>query len=90
MTTFRVNGRGLEKLLASRGVRAELGRRGRAVAAAARSTAPVDTGRLRSSIDVVTDTVNGRARVRVVANTPYAQYVAADNHWLSRALDEAR
>ena len=90
MANFRYVGKrtGVKGLLSMPGVKSDLSSRGSRVLAAARGGAPVDTGELRSRTRLVSDEVNGRARVRVVADTPYAARL--DTAWLARALDAGR
>jgi hypothetical protein len=80
---------GVEQLLKSPGVVADLERRGRAVAAVARATAPVASGDYAESIEVVVDETD-RAAVRVAATVDYALVVESRTGNLARALDAGR
>jgi hypothetical protein len=79
---------GMRDLLTDPGVVDDLERRGRNVAAQARSSAPVATGAYRDSIEVVTVRHDeGRPVVQVHATVPYALLIEARTQNLSRALD---
>ena len=85
----QVNQAGVRALLRSAPIRDDLARRAERVRATAAATAPVGpTGRLAASHRVEVDDTGGRARARVVADTPYAAVVAARNPWLAQALDQ--
>lgn len=88
-TRVKLNHPGMRELLHSAGVRADMDRRARVVAAAARSTAPVVSGAYRASITVTDDTTD-RAVARVFADIYYALSVEAGHRTLGRALDAAR
>ena len=79
---------GMRELLNDSGVRAELERRAERVAAAARSSAPVETGAYRDGITVYDDTTD-RAVVRVGSTARHAPLVEAKTGNLARALDAA-
>ena len=79
---------GIEELLHSDSVRAELTARAERALAQAQSTAPVATGDYRDSLHIEQATTD-RAVVRVVADVPYAWAVEAETGNLSRALDAA-
>lgn len=84
----RLLSRGMDDLLDDPGVTKELRRRADRVAAAARASAPVDTGTYRDSITVeVAET--DRTVVRVVAKDPKSHVIEARTGNLSRALDAA-
>jgi hypothetical protein len=87
-TKVVLNSPGMRELLTSDGVRADLERRAEAVAAQARSTAPVQTGDYRDGIEVFGDTTD-RAVVRVGSTVRYAPLVEAKTGNLARALDAA-
>ena len=70
------------------GVRTELTRRMGPVLAAARASAPVDTGAYKASIDLVQATTD-RAVVRVVATDWKAALVESRTGNLARSLDAA-
>ena len=55
-------------------VSTDLQRRGQRVLSAARRNAPVDTGRLRSSLRMEVTSTSGPPAVRIVTNVPYAVY----------------
>jgi len=80
-----LNHSGVESLLGAPGVRAKCREEAERVAAAARSSAPVDTGEYRASIHVESDTTD-RAVERVVADAPHAMIVEANTGNLARAL----
>ena len=79
---------GMKSLLNDLGVRAELTRRMGPVLAAARASAPVDTGAYKASIDLVQATTD-RAVVRVVATDWKAALVESRTGNLARSLDAA-
>ena len=79
---------GMKALLNDLGVRAELTRRMGPVLAAARASAPVDTGAYKASIDLVQATTD-RAVVRVVATDWKAPLVEANTGNLAWSLDAA-
>lgn len=79
---------GVRELLQDPGVAADLARRGQAVAAAARASAPVATGAYRDSIQMTTSTTD-RAVVRVGSSDPKAFIIEAKTGNLARALDAA-
>lgn len=85
---LKLNSSGMEALLKSAEVRAQLGGPAEAVASAARANAPRKTGALADSIEVVDDTTD-RAVKRVVASAPYALVVESETGFLSRSLDAA-
>lgn len=87
---FKLRGAGVAELLKGSDVLADLLSRGAEVAGAARSAAPVDTGRYRNSIEAESVPGRDRARVRVYARTPYAMVIEAEERVLGRALDAAR
>lgn len=77
----------------SGGVARELMKRGRRVETRAKELAPVDTGRLRSSITVTPVTVDGDFAVHVGTNVEYAPYAHRRGlpaaHYLREALAAA-
>ena len=79
---------GMKALLNDLGVRAELTRRMGPVLAAARASAPVDTGAYKASIELVQATTD-RAVVRVVATDWKAALVESRTGNLARSLDAA-
>ena len=79
--------RGMNALLHDPGVQKELERRGEKVAAQARATAPVDTGKYRDSIEVFTHQHPTRVAVHIGANDFKAPFIEAHTGNLSRALD---
>jgi len=85
VTQIKINKRGAAELLKSPEVRALLRQRAEAVAARARSIAPVDTGRYRDDIGVRDDTTD-RAVVRVGSSAPHAHLVEARDGVMVRAL----
>lgn len=87
-TRVRLYHDGMEELLKSAGVRADLTGRAERVASAARASAPVESGAYRDSIHVEADTTD-RAAARVVAGVSYAMVVEANTGNLARALDAA-
>jgi hypothetical protein len=84
-TRVVMNRQGARELLNSPEVRAMLRQRAEAVAARARSTAPVNTGDYRNSIQVESATTD-RAVERVVSRAPHALIVEARTGNLARAL----
>ena len=79
---------GMKALLNDPGVRAELTRRMGPALAAARASAPVDTGAYKASIALVQATTD-RAVVRVVATDWKAALVESRTGNLARSLDAA-
>lgn len=59
------------------------------MAAAARASAPVESGEYRASIRVESDPSRERARVRVVADSPHAVLVESRTGNLKRAAGRA-
>ena len=82
---IELNSSGVRALLNDSGVRAFLAGKADAVAAAARSSAPVDSGDYQASIHRVSATTD-RAVERVVASAPHALGVEARTGNLARAL----
>jgi hypothetical protein len=83
-----LNSAGMQAMLVSPGIRADMLSRAEIVAATARASAPVDSGAYRDSItayDVTTD----RAVGRVGSDLPYASLIEANTGNLARALDAA-
>lgn len=74
----------------------DLWRRGNRVVTQAKRDCPVDTGRLRSSIDINLVNRNGSVVIRVGSDVQYARYVndgtryMAGRPFLTNALDAAR
>ena len=88
LRNVRLNSPGMRDLLSSPGVRADLRRRAAAVEAAAKASAPVDTGAYRASIHVE-DATTDRAVVRVVSGDAKAFVIESRTGNLARALDAA-
>ncbi len=90
ITKIVIHGDGIRDVLRSDGVRRDIDRRTRAVAAAARATAPVDTGETKDSITADTRTGRNRniGRVSVSSRDDAVRYM--DLSWLVAALDAAR
>lgn len=80
----------MEQLLISPGVAANLALRAQAIKSTAERTAPRASGTLAASHRVEVDISGGRARARVIADTPYAAKVAADSGYLGNALSAGR
>lgn len=85
----KLSSAGIEELLNSAAVRADLTDRAERVLSAARSSAPVKTGNYRDGLGLRQDTTD-RAVVRVVASAPHSHLVEADTGNLARALDAGR
>lgn len=92
----KLNDAGVRELLTDDGVRADLTRRGEAVAAVARGSVPTESGRARDSIHLEQDTTD-RAVVRVVMDPinpvtgeSYGAILEAATGTLTSALDAAR
>lgn len=85
LAKFIFKGSGVEEILNSRATRALLESPAEAVAARMRSNAPVLSGTLAGSIEVIDDTTD-RAVKRVVADVPYAMVVEADTGFASRSI----
>jgi hypothetical protein len=88
MAQVTISSAGMKDLLNDPGVRAMLTRRMAPVLAAAKASAPVDTGAYKESLAIVQATTS-RAVVRVVAGTDHAWIVEAKTGNLARALDAA-
>lgn len=86
LSRIRLNSRGMAKLLNSRAIGGALMADAQAVAARARSLAPVDTGEYRDSIRVEPARPHDRQVVRVVAGARHAQVVERNDSTLARAL----
>lgn len=84
----KLDSRGVRALLNDPGVRAEVGKHADRVLAAAKSSAPVESGRYKESIHRVSVTTD-RAVERVVADAPHAHLVEARTGNLARALNAA-
>jgi hypothetical protein len=80
---------GFRELLHSAELSAFLEGKAQAVASAARSGAPVDSGEYAESIDVVMDDHPTRVVAHVVATAEHAMVVEANTGNLARALDAA-
>ena len=76
---------GMKELLNSSGAMSACRSEAQPMLAAAQSGAPVATGAYRASLHLEEDHTD-RARVRVVADVPYAMAVEADAGNLARAL----
>ena len=85
VTKIKINKRAAAELLKSAEVRAIVRPHAERVAARARSTAPVKTGKYRDEITVWDDTTD-RAVVRVGSRAPHAHLVEAETGNLARAL----
>lgn len=80
---------GFRELLHSSELAAFLEGKAQAVASAARSNAPVETGEYVDSIDVVIDDHPTRVVAHVVATAEHAMVIEANTGNLARALDAA-
>jgi hypothetical protein len=87
---FKLNSAGMREMLKSSGIAADMHRRAEQVAAAARSSAPVESGDYRASIIVTDEMQATRAVSTVGATVEYAPIVEARLGVLGRALDAAR
>lgn len=90
----KLNSAGIQALLESGEVRADLTDRAARVLSAAQSSAPYDPTRTsgehyRDSLHIVQDTTD-RAVVRVVAGAAHGYVVEANTGTLARALDAGR
>lgn len=88
-TRVKLNSAGIQALLESSSVRADLTDRAERVLSAAKSSAPVASGAYRDSLHIVQDTTD-RAVVRVASDAPHAFVVEANTGTLARALDAGR
>ena len=84
----KVDTAGIGKLLHSNELRGELTRRMNRVLDQAKATAPVVSGDFKDSMHLEQATTD-RAVVRVVADSPDAQWAEAHSGTLARALDAA-
>ncbi len=84
----RLHHAGMAQLLRGPGVTRELERRGTAVLAAARASAPVDTGAYRDGLSMWT-AVTDRTTVRIGSRDWKGHIIEAQTGNLSRALDAA-
>lgn len=85
---FTLRGAGVDELLHSDGVRADLARRADAVLSAAQSSAPVESGAYRAGLERVSATTD-RAVERVAATVRHSLAVESRHGVLARALDAA-
>ena len=91
MTDVKFDRRALAALLTAPEVTRDLEERAERVKDRAASSAPTGTGALARSHRVVTDvSPDGRARVRVVAETDYAAIVGAETGYLGASLDAGK
>jgi hypothetical protein len=88
-TTVKLNHSGVESVLKSSKVRAELTRRAERVLEAAKAAAPVATGAYRDGLHIVQATTD-RAVTRVAGSSDHDFVVEADTGNLARALDQAK
>lgn len=84
----KLNSAGMRALLNDPGLRADLTTRAERVLAAAKASAPVDSGEYRDSLHIVDDTTD-RAVVRVGSSAPHGLLVEMKTGNLARALDAA-
>jgi hypothetical protein len=89
-TRIKLNHAGMAQLLKSSGVAADIQRRAEQVAAAARASAPVDTGAYQAGIHVTMETHPSRVEAHVSSDVWYAGILEAKLGILGRALDAAR
>lgn len=91
MTNVRIelNRAGIREILKSPEVAAELHRRAERVAAAARASAPVESGAYLAGIEVVDEVHKDRVVSRVYAKAPHSHLVEANTGNLARSLDAA-
>lgn len=80
---------GMKQMLNESWVRATVRERAERVAATARATAPVESGRYKNGIHVI-DVTTDRAVSRVVADVEHGAVVEANTGNLARALGSAR
>lgn len=83
-----LNHAGVRALLNDEGVRTELTRRAERVLAAAKASAPVESGEYRDNLHIEQATTD-RAVTRVVGDTRHSLVVEAHTGNLARALDAA-
>lgn len=83
---FKLNSAGFKEILNSPAVAAELMRRAEAAAAAAKASAPRDSGGYADSIHTERATTD-RAVARVVADAPHSLVVESRTRNLGKALD---
>jgi hypothetical protein len=89
LSGFKLNHPGIQSYLdGDHGVEGLLEARAAAVASAAKSSAPVDSGDYQASIHVETAHTDRMVK-RVVADVSYAMVVEADTGNMARALDAA-
>lgn len=88
MDGFRLNSGGMDELLNSAKVRADLTQRAERVLAAAQSDARdyIVTGNYLAGLEIRQDTTD-RAVVRVVGSAPHSHLVETKHGTLARALD---
>jgi hypothetical protein len=86
---FIANRIGLGIMINNREIRELIDRKAEAVLHAAENTVPVESGDLKASLHVENDNTD-RPVARVVADTEYADIVAARTGFLQIALDAAR
>jgi hypothetical protein len=86
---FKANDAGIQQLLKSDGVKADLQARADRVASAARGGAPVESGEYVDGIEAVVVEHPTRAVGQVIAKAPHSARVEANTGNLARALDAA-
>ena len=84
-TRFKLNHAGMAALLKSAGVRAVLTPKAEQVLAAAKASAPVDTGAYRDGLHIEHDTTD-RAVERVVGGSDHDMIVEANHGTLASSL----
>lgn len=82
----RLNPAGIREVLTSAGVESELMSIAEHVAAAARASAPVDSGEYAASIKVFSEQHADRVVAHIAATAPHAMLVEANTGNLARAL----
>jgi hypothetical protein len=87
---FKLNSAGIREMLKSSGIAADMHRRAEQVAAAARSSAPVESGDYKASIVVTDEQQPTRAVSHVGATVEYAPIIESALGVLARSLDAAR
>lgn len=86
-TRVKLNSAGVRAILQSPEVAAELMVHAKRIAAAARASAPVETGEYRDSIAAFTDLHSDRVVAHVATTAPHGLLVEAHTGNLARALD---
>ena len=85
-TRVKLNHAGMRELLSGAGTRAILTAEAERILAAAKASAPVDSGEYRDGLHIVQETHGDRAVVRVVGGSDHDMIVEANTGNLAKSL----